>query len=161
MAIGNVRLGELLVERKLITNDQLEDAVRQQQSSSLKLGEVLVSRKLITKRELKRTLKTQIELRKTILTTFLCLVPFQFSCASDQNVYLNYQQAQFSNANGQDQKGKLNISFNTVLQGVNYLFSTNENSNLDKYKTNYKPQSTHYDIKFGKDNFSVDMKISF
>jgi len=164
MNVDGVRLGELLVEKKIITWGQLEEAVCQQKKSNLKLGELLVTRNLITNKQLKKVLKTQKELKKKILTTFICLVPFHYCSAAEDVNSQSYQPVQLSSPYSQNLEAKLNISFNSVIKGVNYLLSPKENYNYMQQNSDDISETskiTKYDISFGKDSFHLSMKISF
>jgi hypothetical protein len=54
-----MRLGELLVKRKLISQEQLNQALELQSSMQCRLGEVLVSRSLISNDHLTSALREQ------------------------------------------------------------------------------------------------------
>ncbi|MEE8402239.1 MAG: chemotaxis protein CheA, partial [Candidatus Hydrothermarchaeaceae archaeon] len=56
--ISLFKLGQMLVKEEMITNEQLEDALEDQDKQP-KLGEILVEKKFITKRDLKDALKKQ------------------------------------------------------------------------------------------------------
>jgi type IV pilus assembly protein PilB len=53
------RLGELLVEQGLLTNEQVQDALRLQHQSGLLFGETLVQNKLITEEKIVGVLVNQ------------------------------------------------------------------------------------------------------
>ncbi|WLD91681.1 GspE/PulE family protein [Alkalihalobacillus sp. AL-G] len=55
-----MRIGELLVMNGLITEEQLEKALKQQAHSYKKLGEILIENKLITERQLVEALEFQL-----------------------------------------------------------------------------------------------------
>lgn len=69
------RLGDLLVERGLITQDQLLEAVQEQKDSDLQLGEILVKKGWVSKRHVRKTLRVQSKLRNVILTSILSFSP--------------------------------------------------------------------------------------
>lgn len=69
------RLGDLLVERGLITQDQLFEAVQEQKNSDLQLGEILVKKGWVSKRHVRKTLRVQSKLRNVILTSILSFSP--------------------------------------------------------------------------------------
>ena len=77
----SVRLGELLVQRKMITPAQLEDAVRQQSINTLPLGEILILNRMITRRQMKRCLKWQAIVRVAALVTSFTLAPMAMAQA--------------------------------------------------------------------------------
>jgi len=179
MATINSRLGDLLVERHLITNAQLEDAVCQQQHSQLQLGEILVQHRALSAKQLRRTLKIQKELRNTILSTFICLVPFQIACADEKKLYAQTPPEVVTSPYKQNSETKLSLSFSSIIKGFDYLLSNtttyqlNENLRFPNIQTsqynmnirnNFNTNnnfSTNYDFMFGKDSFSVEMKLSF
>jgi type IV pilus assembly protein PilB len=65
-----LKLGDLLVKTKLITQDQLGDALKEQQSSGVKLGEVLVKMGLVTEEDITETLSAQFGVPSINLTHF-------------------------------------------------------------------------------------------
>lgn len=69
------RLGDLLVERGLITEEQLLLAIQEQKSSGLQLGEILVNKGWIARRHIRKTLRIQSKLRNAILTSILSVSP--------------------------------------------------------------------------------------
>jgi hypothetical protein len=73
--LKKTRLGELLLEKKLISKEQLEDAISSQKSSYKQLGDILVQQKLVSKWQIRRTLKVQHHLRNAVLTSVLSFAP--------------------------------------------------------------------------------------
>jgi len=59
---GKVRIGDLLVQQKLITQDQLELALGQQTHRKLKLGRILVDNAFVTEEDLSETLAKQLDI---------------------------------------------------------------------------------------------------
>jgi len=57
------RLGEVLVEAKVITQEQLEAALELQRNSGLRLGEILVSMGAVTETDIARTLARQLGMK--------------------------------------------------------------------------------------------------
>ena len=57
-----IRLGDLLIQQKLITEDQLNDALEQQKSIKLKLGRILVEMGFVTEENISATLAKQLSL---------------------------------------------------------------------------------------------------
>ncbi|MBW4577744.1 MAG: hypothetical protein KME08_21140 [Aphanothece sp. CMT-3BRIN-NPC111] len=54
-----VRLGELLVVKKLISTDELEQALALQSNDDRKLGEIMIEKDLVLQAQLERALKEQ------------------------------------------------------------------------------------------------------
>ena len=73
--LKKTRLGDLLLEKKLISKEQLEDAISSQKSSYKQLGDILVEKKLVSKWQIRRTLKVQHHLRNALLTSVLSFAP--------------------------------------------------------------------------------------
>jgi type IV pilus assembly protein PilB len=65
-----VKLGDLLLKSKLITQDQLNEALRLQQSSGLKLGEALVKLNVVSEDDITETLSAQFGVPSINLTHF-------------------------------------------------------------------------------------------
>lgn len=62
MPIRNIPLGQILLESKLISTSQLEEALKQQKKDlSRKLGDILVEMGAITERQLMRALETRLK----------------------------------------------------------------------------------------------------
>lgn len=59
---GRKALGEILVERKKITEDQLRDALKQQAERGEKVGKILIESDLIEQNDLLQTLAIQLDL---------------------------------------------------------------------------------------------------
>jgi MSHA biogenesis protein MshE len=59
---GKVRIGDLLVQQKLITQHQLELALEQQTHRKLKLGRILVDNAFVTEENLSETLAKQLDI---------------------------------------------------------------------------------------------------
>jgi MSHA biogenesis protein MshE len=57
-----VRLGELLVQQKLISEDQLRQALEEQKKSGRKLGRVLIDGKFVTEEGIALALSSQLRL---------------------------------------------------------------------------------------------------
>jgi len=77
--LKKTRLGDLLLEKKLITKEQLEDAISSQKLSYKQLGDILVERKLVSRWQVRRTLKVQHHLRNALLTSVLSFAPLMLA----------------------------------------------------------------------------------
>jgi type IV pilus assembly protein PilB len=65
-----LKLGDLLLKAKLISQDQLDEALKLQQSSGLKLGEALVKLNVVTEDDITETLSAQFGVPSINLTHF-------------------------------------------------------------------------------------------
>jgi len=65
-----LRLGDLLLKAKLINQEQLNEAIKLQQSSGLKLGEALVKLNVVTEDDITETLSAQFGVPSINLTHF-------------------------------------------------------------------------------------------
>src|SRR5471032_770628 len=65
-----VRLGDLLVKSKLITNEQLQEGLKEVQSSGMKLGEALVKLGYISEDDITETLSAQFGVPSINLSHF-------------------------------------------------------------------------------------------
>ncbi len=65
-----IRLGDLLVENEVITQQQLEDALEQQKTTGLKLGKVLVEGGYVAEDDLLRFLSAQLKVPLIDLTQY-------------------------------------------------------------------------------------------
>lgn len=75
-ATDRTLLGHLLIERNLISREQLDQAIRLQKLTQRQLGQILVEQNLISERQIRRLLRVQKRLRTTLLTSILSLTPF-------------------------------------------------------------------------------------
>ena len=65
------RIGELLVEKGLISREQLDEALREQTATGKKLGQVLIDLKLITEDELTDVISTRLGIPKITLDSLV------------------------------------------------------------------------------------------
>lgn len=82
------RLGHILLEKGLITQQQLETAISLQISTKQRLGEVLISQGLINAKQLKKALHRQTNLRLTATLVAALLSPFQLVSAETRTAAL-------------------------------------------------------------------------
>ena len=69
------QLGTLLVEKSLITQQQLAWALEKQRNSNMRLGDILVKEKLISRRELTSALCKQRWLRSAVASLVMAAMP--------------------------------------------------------------------------------------
>ena len=67
-----IRIGDLLVDKEVITNAQLEEALNAQKTSGHKLGKILIDNGYVTEEELLKLLSTQLNI------PFIDLVHYKF-----------------------------------------------------------------------------------
>jgi len=77
------RLGQLLIENKLITAEQLEEATRLQQTVGKRLGEILVEQGLVAEKQINRVLRKQKMLRMLAVVATILVAPFPMARAGD------------------------------------------------------------------------------
>lgn len=77
------RLGQLLIENKLITAEQLAEATRLQQSVGKRLGEILVEQGLVAEKQINRVLRKQKMLRMLAVVATMIVAPFPMARAGD------------------------------------------------------------------------------
>lgn len=65
------RLGEILIDKGLITRDRLEVALQEQKSSGRRLGEILVERDIITEEELLEVMSERLKTPKITLDSLV------------------------------------------------------------------------------------------
>ena len=120
----NSRLGQILINKGLISSAQLDQAVQLQLRNGLRLGETLVSQGWISERQLNRALKKQNNLRLAATLVAALLAPFKMASADIQR-----QQAPTSYARQETPKGLRPLSdgemsdvsaqgFDETLQGL-------------------------------------------
>ncbi|UZE96056.1 hypothetical protein [Alkalimarinus alittae] len=73
------RLGDLLLDSNVITQQQLDDAIIAQTHTDKHLGDILVEMKLVSRWQVWKLLKLQRHLRNTILTSVLSLSPLMLT----------------------------------------------------------------------------------
>jgi len=70
MLLKKVRLGDLLVDKKVITNKQLEDALKEQKSNRQRLGKLLVNLGYVEEKQLLQLLAEQLNIQFIDLVRF-------------------------------------------------------------------------------------------
>ncbi len=80
----NSRLGNILLKRELVTQQQLDEALVYQQKHQLRLGEALMDMKLIDHQQLRSALRKQSWLRIATTCLTLTLAPFSPAFAATQ-----------------------------------------------------------------------------
>lgn len=81
-----LKLGQILVGKKLISEEQLEQAIAAQRGSGKRLGEVLASMKLLTEAQIKSAVRRQRNLRLAAAVAAGLLGPIQAFAASSAPV---------------------------------------------------------------------------
>jgi len=117
------RLGTLLVEKHLITADQLDSALSFQQENSLPLGQALIELGMITDRQLKRALKKQSRVRLYAACAAFFMAPFSMMCqAQDDDIehLPEYSFTQVADAQYSDEYGYSNFAMNQNGNGVDF-----------------------------------------
>lgn len=71
------QLGQILIEKKLISQAQLEEAIREQGQSGRRLGEILADMKLITQAQVRGAIRRQRNLRMAAALAASLLGPLQ------------------------------------------------------------------------------------
>ncbi|GBL54157.1 bacteriophage N4 adsorption protein B [Pseudomonas citronellolis] len=80
----NSRLGQILVNKGLISAAQLDQAIQLQLRNGLRLGETLIAQGWASERQVKRALKKQNNLRLAATLVAALLGPFQLASADIQ-----------------------------------------------------------------------------
>jgi hypothetical protein len=118
------RLGQLLIDKGLVTAAQLDSAIKLQLTGNKRLGEIFIEQGVLTERQLNKALKKQTNLRLTATLVAALLSPFQMASAD-----INRQQAPSSVSQLQAPHGMQALSdsemssvsaqgLNDVLQGI-------------------------------------------
>ncbi|MBG6503516.1 hypothetical protein I5I35_26625 [Pseudomonas aeruginosa] len=80
------RLGQILINKGLISAAQLDAAIQAQLSNHKRLGETLIEQGLLSERQLKKALKKQTNLRLAATLVAALLSPFQMASADIQRM---------------------------------------------------------------------------
>ena len=118
------RLGQLLIDKGLVTAAQLDSAIKLQLTGNKRLGEIFIEQGVLTERQLNKALKKQTNLRLTATLVAALLSPFQMASAD-----INRQQAHSSVSQLQAPHGMQALSdsemssvsaqgLNDLLQGI-------------------------------------------
>lgn len=78
------RLGQLLIDKGLISPAQLDSAIKLQLTGNKRLGEILVEQGLVSERQINKALKKQTNLRLAAALIAALISPFQSSYAYTQ-----------------------------------------------------------------------------
>jgi len=84
-AAAKSRLGLLLVRKRLITEQQLDDALKVQLKTSKRLGEVLIEQGILTPKQLQKALKKQSRYRFIAAFIAMILGPMSFGAFASQS----------------------------------------------------------------------------
>ena len=84
-ATAKSRLGLLLIRKGLLTEQQLDEALKIQLRTSQRLGEVLVEQGLVTERQLSKALKKQSRYRLVAAFMAMILGPMSFGAFASQS----------------------------------------------------------------------------
>jgi hypothetical protein len=117
------RLGQLLIDKGLVTTAQLDSAIKLQLTGNKRLGEIFIEQGVLTERQLNKALKKQTNLRLTATLVAALLSPFQMASAD-----INRQQtpsiSQVQTPHGMQALSDSEMSsvsaqgLNDVLQGI-------------------------------------------
>ncbi|KZY29501.1 MULTISPECIES: hypothetical protein [unclassified Oleiphilus] len=69
------RLGDILLDKGLINETQLNEAIASQQGTDLPLGQILVDKGWLSRRQIDQALKVQSKLRSAIVSSIISLSP--------------------------------------------------------------------------------------
>lgn len=84
-AAAKSRLGLLLVRKRLITEQQLDNALKVQLKTSKRLGEVLIEQGILTPKQLQKALKKQSRYRFIAAFIAMILGPMSFGAFASQS----------------------------------------------------------------------------
>lgn len=149
------RLGDLLVQRQLISSEQLQAAIEKQRFCHKPLGEVLLEMRLISRRQLNQGLKRQTLLRNTLLTAVLSATPIQI-CVADQLHDLSVA----DDLSVSQSAPEISVSTATkVLTFALEIVGVLDASEAQVVHA-YQPPVA-YDLSVSEDSLSVQLKFSF
>jgi hypothetical protein len=136
------RLGSLLIKKGLITEQQLDVALKLQLTSGLRLGEALIDLGVLTERQLHKALKKQSRHRFIATIMAMILGPMSFgafagqSNASSQQNHTNSSSHldQYSGLQALDDEGLADIAgqgFNTPQQTFENLLASAQGESIE------------------------------
>ncbi len=139
------RLGSLLIKKGLITEQQLDDALKVQLTSGMRLGEALIDLGVLSERQLQKALKKQSRHRFIATIMAMILGPLSFgafagqSNSSSQQDHTNSSSHmdQYAGLKALDDDGLADISgqgFNTPQQTFENLLASAQGENI-KHET--------------------------
>lgn len=113
-----VRVGEVLIQKGLITQAQLKQALTAQRETQTKLGEVLVSKGLVTERQLKIALSEQYwrNVFAALMLMSGTVVTTQVKLATAQTAVTNYQQLNRSGSTELSSRGQAQSTANLIAR---------------------------------------------
>lgn len=112
-----IRLGDMLIHQKLISEDQLSNALEQQKNTKLKLGRILVNNEFVSEENISETLAMQLGIQFLDLNKFLIktevvrLIP-EYEARRLQTIVLEERKGKFlvGMANPTDEKAVLELT---------------------------------------------------
>jgi len=150
----STRLGDLLRERGLLSESQIQSAVALQQQSGKPLGQVLVDMRLLSQRQLDRTLKQQSLLRNALLTAVLSATPLQCCLADGFD-------AEFGGTI-ESPAAETMISLGTTKKVLTFALEMVGvlEASEDQMQSAYR-QPVSYDVSVSDDQVALQLKLSF
>jgi hypothetical protein len=135
------RLGELLLQRKLINHEQLNSAIAEQRQSHQPLGEILVEHQLITRRQMQRSLKWQSIIRLAAVVTSFTLSPLVTAGDFKREDKIGYHQS------GNFEQLDQNMASGTQLLGL--LLKVNDASQVSNELSHHYGLGSSYEPNSG------------
>lgn len=118
------RLGQLLLDKGLVTAAQLDSAIKLQLTGNKRIGEILIEQGVLSERQLNKALKKQTNLRLTATLVAALLSPFQIASASIERSTESSSISQLQAPHGMQALSDNEMSsvsaqgLNDVLQGI-------------------------------------------
>lgn len=115
------RLGQILISRGYLSESELAQAVKHQASTGQKLGEVLLEQKMISRWQLRRALSNQTRLRFAASLAVALLSPLQLFASSEEEEGLSLSEPVAEQVY-ESQSHKLVVDdSDSVIQGTDQL----------------------------------------
>lgn len=114
------RLGDLLIKKHLIADEQLSEALRYQKDRDLQLGEALIELGYVTQRQINRALKKQNYIRLYAACAAFFMAPFSLCQAEPDRIedLPEYSYTQVADAQYADEYAYDNFSVNQNANGA-------------------------------------------
>jgi hypothetical protein len=121
------RLGDLLIEKHIISASQLDDGLRYQQKHSLQIGQALIKMGHVTQRQINHALKKQNYIRLCAASAAFIMAPFSMCQANVNSIELlpEYTLTQVADTQYSDEYSFNNGGFSATQKcnttGINIL----------------------------------------
>jgi hypothetical protein len=127
MSLQTYRLGDLLINKHIISASQLDDALRYQQKNGIQIGQALIQMGHVTQRQINQALKKQNYIRLCAAVAAFFMAPFSVCNANTDSIEQlpEYSLTQIAETQYSDEysfnSSQISVGQNGEVAGINIL----------------------------------------